>query len=117
MGDAEEVYSGIAKAPGINYPVLVPNLRGFESALKVGVKEIAVFAAASETFSHKNINCSIAESFDRFKDVIELAQKNNIRIRGYVSCVMGCPYEGNIEPAHVASVVGKLFDIGIFYHK
>lgn len=96
----------------MSYPVLVPNLRGLESACKVGVKEIAVFAAASESFSQKNINCSIDASFDRFKDVVELANKQGLKIRGYVSCVMGCPYEGEVDPAKVASVVQRLFDIG-----
>jgi len=114
MADSGPVLQGITKQPGINYPVLVPNLKGFESALAAGAKEIAIFGAASETFSQKNINCSIDESLIRFSDVMAAAKKNNIRIRGYVSCVLGCPYEGEISPEAVAHVAEKLFAMGCY---
>lgn len=92
LADAEEVLQGITKVPGVSYPVLVPNLKGMEKALKNGVEEIAVFGAASEEFTQKNIKCSIDESLQRFEAVVQEAKKNDIKIRGYVSCVMGCPY-------------------------
>jgi isopropylmalate/homocitrate/citramalate synthase len=99
---------------GVSYPVLVPNLKGFEAALAVGAREVAVFAAASETFSHKNINCSIAESLERFGSVFAAARAANVRVRGYVSCVLGCPYEGAVDPARVAEVAGSLFEAGCY---
>lgn len=114
MGDAAEVFAGIKPRDGVTYAALVPNERGMESALAAGVKEIAVFAAASETFSQKNINCSIAESFERFAPVIESAQENGVRVRGYVSCIAGCPYEGLIEPPQVAAVAAKLHEMGCY---
>ncbi|CAD8096308.1 unnamed protein product [Paramecium sonneborni] len=114
MGDASEVYSKIDKYPNISYPVLVPNVTGLDQALKVDVKEIAVFGAASEAFSQKNINCSIADSLKRFNDVVIKAQQNGIKIRGYVSCVMGCPYEGDINPLKVVEVTQKLFEMGCY---
>ena len=95
---------------GVSYPVLVPNLKGFEAALAAGATEVAVFAAASETFSQKNINCSIAESLERFAPVFAAARAANIRVRGYVSCALGCPYEGAVDPERVAEVAGMLFD-------
>lgn len=114
MGDGFDVYTKINKKPGVSYTTLVPNPKGLESALKAGVKEIAVFGAASETFSKKNINCSIAESLGRFKDVIDVAKGNGIRIRGYVSCVMGCPYEGPISPTKVDEVAGAMYQMGCY---
>ena len=112
MADTAAVLAGIARRPGVSYPVLVPNMRGFEAALAAGTEEIAVFGAASERFTQKNINCSIAESLARFVPVAEAAKKAGIRVRGYVSCVLGCPYEGEIAPAAVAEVAGQLFEMG-----
>jgi hydroxymethylglutaryl-CoA lyase len=114
MGDNSEVFLGIKKKDGVSYPVLVPNVKGLETAVKVGVKEIAVFGAASESFSKKNINCSIEESFDRFKAVIDEAKKHNLKIRGYVSCVMGCPYEGDVDPEKVNLVAERLYQMGCY---
>lgn len=114
MGDAREVMTGIQRRSGITYAALTPNLRGLESALECGVQEVAVFGAASESFTQKNINCSIAESLERFAPVIELAKKSNIPVRGYVSTVMGCPYEGDIAPSKVAEVSKTLFDMGCY---
>jgi hydroxymethylglutaryl-CoA lyase len=114
MADHTNVYQQIKKNPKVTYPVLVPNLKGFNEALAAGVKEIALFTAASETFSQKNINCSIDESFDRFIPIIKNAQAENIKIRGYVSCALGCPYEGKIKPAVVAQVAERLYGIGCY---
>lgn len=114
MGDAREVMTGIKRRPGVTYAALTPNLKGLESALECGVQEVAVFGAASESFTQKNINCSIAESLERFAPVIELAQKSGIPVRGYVSTVMGCPYEGEIAPAKVAEVSKILFEMGCY---
>ncbi len=114
MGDAAAVMAGITRAPGVAYPVLVPNEKGMEGALVADVTEIAVFAAASESFSQKNINCSIAESLERFKPVIAAAQAHNIKVRGYVSCVVGCPYEGAVDPARVADVAAALYEMGCY---
>jgi hydroxymethylglutaryl-CoA lyase len=114
MADHMDVYCGIEKVPGIEYPVLVPNLTGLNDALKVGVKEIAVFGAASETFSKKNINCSVEESLKRFAEVIHVAKQQHIKIRGYISCVLGCPYEGEIKPQAVTYVAEKLFNMGCY---
>ncbi|WP_417539145.1 hydroxymethylglutaryl-CoA lyase [Marinobacter sp.] len=114
MGDAAEVMAGIKRKAGVCYSVLTPNLRGFENALAAGVDEVAVFAAASESFSQKNINCSIAESLERFLPVMEAAQKHNIPVRGYVSTVLGCPYEGEIAPEQVAKVAKDLADMGCY---
>ena len=94
MAGSEEVLRAVRKRPGVRYPVLVPNLKGLEAALAAGAEEIAVFGAASESFSQKNINCSIAESLERFRPVAEAALARGVRVRGYVSCVLGCPYEG-----------------------
>ena len=104
----------IARLPGVDYPVLTPNLKGFEAALAAGAKEVAVFGAASESFSQKNINCSIAESLDRFVPVVEAAKAAGVRVRGYVSCVLGCPYEGEVAPEAVAGVAATLFDMGCY---
>lgn len=114
MADQVEVFQGINKKPGISYPVLVPNLKGLEAALKVEAKEIAIFAAASETFSKKNINCSIAESLARFEAVMQLAKQKNLKVRGYISCVLGCPYEGEINPDVVADLAAKLYAMGCY---
>lgn len=114
MADTEKVYAAIAKKAGVSYPVLVPNAKGMEGAVAADVKEIAIFAAASESFSQKNINCTIAESIERFKPVIEEAKQRGIKVRGYVSCVLGCPYEGEIAPAKVAEVAKALYDLGCY---
>lgn len=114
MADTAAVLAGIRRRPGVSYPVLVPNMKGLEAALAADVTEIAVFGAASETFSRKNINCSIAESLDRFAPVCESALANGVRVRGYVSCVLGCPYEGRVEPAAVADVSRRLLDLGCY---
>jgi hydroxymethylglutaryl-CoA lyase len=114
MADSAEVLAGLRRRPGVRYPVLVPNLRGFEAARAAGAQEIAIFAAASETFSRKNTNCSIAEGFERFAPVAEAARRHGIAMRGYVSCVVDCPYEGPIAPAAVASVARTLLDLGCY---
>lgn len=113
MGDNSEVFSRITKRPSVAYTSLVPNKLGLEQALKVGCQEIAVFTAASEGFTKKNTNCTIAESFERFKEVVDIAKQRNIRIRGYVSCVMGCPYDGEIQPKVVDEVTRRLLDMGM----
>jgi hydroxymethylglutaryl-CoA lyase len=112
MADTVEVLARIRRAPGVRYPVLVPNMKGLEAALGSGVEEIAVFGAASESFSQKNINCSIAESLERFRPVVERARGEGVRVRGYISCVAGCPYEGEVAPAAVARVAKALHDMG-----
>jgi isopropylmalate/homocitrate/citramalate synthase len=114
MADHAEVMRNIQARPGIHYPVLTPNLRGFEEALAVGAKEVAVFAAASETFSQKNINCGIAESLVRFEPIMRAANEHAVRVRGYVSCVLGCPYEGEVKPEVVARVAAELSDMGCY---
>lgn len=114
MANSDQVLQQITKKPNTRYSVLVPNLKGFDAALSAGAKEIAVFAAASNSFSQKNINCSIDQSIERFKPVIEQAHQNNIAVRGYVSCVVGCPYEGDIDPTSVASVAQQLSDLGCY---
>uniref|UniRef100_A0A8J8XUC6 Hydroxymethylglutaryl-CoA lyase, mitochondrial n=1 Tax=Callithrix jacchus TaxID=9483 RepID=A0A8J8XUC6_CALJA len=114
MADHTEVLKGIQKFPGINYPVLVPNLKGFETAVAAGAKEVAIFGAASELFTKKNINCSIEESFQRFDATLKAARSANIPVRGYISCVLGCPYEGKISPAKVAEVTKKLYSMGCY---
>jgi len=110
--DAEEVFRRIQKHPGVAYPVLVPNLKGLERALAVGVSEIAVFTAVSETFTQKNIHCSITESLERFKPVMEKASEKSLRVRGYISCCLGCPYEGKVDPQKVAVLARQLVEIG-----
>tara|TARA_R110000787_G_scaffold137458_9_gene250432 strand:- start:113173 stop:114084 length:912 start_codon:yes stop_codon:yes gene_type:complete len=114
MADNAAVMAGIARRTGTAYPVLTPNMKGFEAALAAGANEVAVFGAASESFSQKNINCSIAESLDRFAPVLEAAKAANVRVRGYVSCVLDCPYEGPVEPAAVATVAKRLYDMGCY---
>jgi len=114
MAGSAEVFAQIRQQPGITYAALTPNLIGFEGALAAGVREVAVFAAASEAFSQKNINCSISESLARFVPVMEAAKANDIRVRGYVSCVLGCPYDGAIDPQQVAAVAAELFAMGCY---
>jgi len=114
MADASDVMSAIERQASVNYPVLTPNMKGFESALAAGAKEVAIFGAASESFSQKNINCSIEESLQRFEPVIEAAKQNDIKARGYVSCVLGCPYEGDIEPQAVSKVSKSLYEMGCY---
>ena len=114
MADTADVLTGIDRRTGVGYPVLVPNMRGFEAAIGAGAAEIAVFAAASETFSQRNINCSIAESLERFAKVCDAATQRKVRVRAYVSCALGCPYEGAIQPMAVARVAKKLFEMGCY---
>lgn len=114
MAASAEVFAALDKQAGVSYPMLVPNMRGLESALEAGVAEIAVFAAASESFSQKNISCSIGQSIERYRQVIGEALAQGLRVRGYVSCVLGCPYEGDIDPESVAKVASKLFDLGCY---
>ncbi|EME27022.1 hydroxymethylglutaryl-CoA lyase [Galdieria sulphuraria] len=114
LADAKEVFTSIQKKPGVRYPVLVPNLKGLEAALEAGAKEIAIFAAASETFSKKNLNCSIEESLDRFRQVTEEAKKHQVSVRGYVSCVAGCPFEGSIDAEQVVRVTCGLLEMGCY---
>lgn len=112
MAGSAEVLAGLRRRPGVAYPVLVPNKQGLDAALAAGAAEIAVFGAASETFSRRNINCSIEESLERFRPVVGRALAEGLRVRGYVSCVLGCPYEGEVAPAEVARVAGRLFALG-----
>ena len=114
MADNAEVMRQITRLDGVTYPVLTPNLKGLEAALATGVTEVAVFAAASEAFSQKNINCSIAESIERFVPVIESAREHGVAVRGYVSTVVGCPYQGDVPPEKVAEVSKALFDLGCY---
>ena len=114
MADSAEVLARIKQKPGVSYPVLVPNTKGLEAALAAGAQEIAVFGAASESFSQRNINCSIAESLERFAHVTDAAQSAGLRVRGYVSCVLGCPYEGEIAPDAVAHVAEALIGMGCY---
>ena len=114
MGDAAAVMAGIDRRSGVTYSALTPNLKGLEGAIAANTPEVAVFAAASEAFSQKNINCSIAESLERFVPVMEQAQAAGIRVRGYVSTVLGCPYAGDIAPAQVAAVSRALMDMGCY---
>ncbi len=114
MADAAEVMAGIRRRPGTRYAVLTPNLRGLEAAIDASADEVAIFASASETFSQKNINCSIAESIERFRPVAELCRERGLLLRGYVSCVVECPYEGAIAPASAARVAGLLDDLGCY---
>ncbi|MFV3073474.1 hydroxymethylglutaryl-CoA lyase [Niveispirillum fermenti] len=114
MADSAELMRAIDRRPGITYPVLVPNEKGLEAALAVGVTEVAVFGAASEGFSRKNINCTVAESLDRFRPVVDRARAAGVRVRGYVSCVLGCPYDGAVDPARVAEVAASLMAMGCY---
>lgn len=114
MAGSAEVFAQIQRKPGVTYGALAPNLRGFEDALAAGVKEVAVFAAASEAFSQRNINCSISESLERFAPIMAAAKQHGISVRGYVSCVLGCPYEGDIAPQQVAAVARELYSMGCY---
>ncbi|SDI50161.1 hydroxymethylglutaryl-CoA lyase [Pseudomonas panipatensis] len=114
MAGSAEVFAGIQHKPGVTYAALAPNLKGFEAALAAGVKEVAVFAAASEAFSQKNINCSIKESLERFVPVMDAAREHGIRVRGYVSCVLGCPYQGEVDLQQVAAVAAELDAMGCY---
>ncbi|MDW7748783.1 hydroxymethylglutaryl-CoA lyase [Halomonas sp.] len=114
MADHQQVMKNLARRDGVTYAALTPNLKGLEGALECGVEEVAVFGAASEAFSQKNINCSVAESLARFEPVLERAREAGVRVRGYVSCVLGCPYEGEIAPAKVAEVSKALYEMGCY---
>ncbi|KAM9980378.1 hypothetical protein ACTFIZ_008687 [Dictyostelium cf. discoideum] len=114
MADNKEVLKGIEKVEGVSYPCLTPNIQGFRAALDAGAKEIALFAAASESFSKKNINATIEESLARYKDVCDAAKENGIKVRGYVSCVLGCPYEQNVPISKVVYVSKKLYEFGCY---
>jgi hydroxymethylglutaryl-CoA lyase len=114
MADSGEVFSGITRKPGVTYAALTPNLQGYERALAVGANEVAIFAAASEAFSQKNINCSIAESITRFEALISAAKQQKIPVRGYISCVLGCPYSGEVNPQTVADIAKELFAMGCY---
>ena len=114
MADGAEVLSGIRRAPGVSYAALVPNAIGFDRAMDAGADEIAIFASASEGFSRANLNCSISESLERFRPVAQAAGAENVRMRGYVSCVVQCPYDGPVAPAAVAEVVEALFAMGAY---
>jgi hydroxymethylglutaryl-CoA lyase len=114
MGDNSAVMQGIRKHPAAVYPVLTPNLQGFDAAIQAGATEVAIFGAASESFSKKNINCSIAESLKRFEPILSSASALEIPVRGYVSCVVGCPYEGAIAPEQAAGVAQSLFEMGCY---
>ena len=114
MAGSAEVFAQIERKAGVTYAALTPNLKGLEAAIEAGVREVAVFAAASEAFSQKNINCSIAESLARFVPLLDAARARDIRVRGYVSCVLGCPYEGEVAPGKVAEVAGELHALGCY---
>ncbi|SFA93025.1 hydroxymethylglutaryl-CoA lyase [Pseudomonas sp. NFPP24] len=114
MAGSAEVFAQIQRKPGVTYGALAPNLRGFDDALAAGVKEVAVFAAASEAFSQRNINCSISESLERFAPIMAAARQHGVSVRGYVSCVLGCPYEGEIAPGQVAAVARELYAMGCY---
>jgi hydroxymethylglutaryl-CoA lyase len=114
MADSAQVFAGIARKNGVTYSALTPNLQGYQSARAAGADEVAIFGAASEAFSQKNINCSVAESLARFAPVLAAAKADGIRVRGYVSCVVGCPYQGEVAPAEVAKVAKALLDMGCY---
>lgn len=114
LADHSEVYQGIQKKPNVSYPVLVPNLKGLEDAIAAGVKEISVFASPSEEFSQRNTNCSVTQSLHRIAEVVEVAKKKRIRIRAYLSCVLGCPYEGKIAPEKVGELGEILLRMGCY---
>ena len=114
MAGSAEVFAQIRHKPGVVYGALTPNMRGFEDAVAAGVKEVAVFAAASEAFSQRNINCSISESLERFVPIMESARQHGISVRGYVSCVLGCPYEGQVSAQQVADVAKELYAMGCY---
>lgn len=112
MADSELLFSSITRKPGVKYTALVPNIQGFEAALRAKVDEVAIFGSATESFSQKNINCSIEESFARFVPVLKLASQRSIPVRGYVSCVWGCPYEGEVDSSQVVLVAKRMIEMG-----
>lgn len=114
MADSDVLFANLPQDPNIQFSLLTPNLKGFKSALAVGCKEVAVFTAASESFTRKNINCSIEESLEKFSEVMRQAKAHSIRVRGYVSCMVDCPYEGAIDPKQVAKVTQQLLDMGCY---
>ena len=114
MADHVEIMRGLVRHAEVNYPVLTPNLKGFEAAVAEGAKEVAVFASASEGFSQRNINCSIDESIDRFVPVFEAARRLGVKVRGYVSCAVACPYDGAVAPGKVADVAARLHELGSY---
>ncbi len=114
MATSSDVFNGIKRKSGVTYAALTPNMKGFEAAMAVNANEVAIFGAASEAFSQKNINCSIEESLQRFESIMQAAKAVNIPVRGYVSCVVGCPYDGFIEPEQVAMVAEKLYKMGCY---
>lgn len=114
MADSAEVFAGIARRPGVTYAALTPNLQGYERAIAVKANEVAIFAAASEAFSQKNINCSISESIKRFETLIAAAQAQQIPVRGYISCVLGCPYSGAVDARQVAQIASELYSMGCY---
>lgn len=114
LADAEDVFSRITRRHDVGYPVLVPNMRGMERALVAGAKEIAVFTAVSETFTRKNTNCTVDESIERFTPVVEKAKNEAVRVRGYISCALGCPYEGSVDPERVAKLAHRLHQLGCY---
>jgi len=114
MAESDRVFSELRRRPGVRYAALTPNLKGFERAVDAGADEVAIFAAASETFSGRNINCTIEESLERFGEVAAAALREKVPVRGYVSCIVGCPFEGAISPQAVAEVTARLFDLGCY---
>lgn len=114
MAGSAEIFSKISRKTNISYPALTPNMKGYEDAIRAGVDEVAIFGAASESFSQKNINCSIAESLQRFEPIMAQAKLENVKVRGYVSCVLGCPYEGNIDINNVVNVAQTLYKMGCY---
>ncbi|CAM0670904.1 hydroxymethylglutaryl-CoA lyase [Acinetobacter baumannii] len=114
MTQSDELFKLLPQTTDVQFSLLTPNIKGFETAQAVGCKEVAVFTAASESFTRKNINCSIDESFEKFSDVMAAAKAHNIRVRGYVSCIVDCPYEGAIAPEQVVKVVKRLYDMGCY---
>lgn len=112
LQDAHEVYTSIKKQPNVTYPVLIPNMQGLERALNADVKHIALFTSASETFCKKNINCSIKQSFTKMEEVMKNASMHNLNVRGYISCVLGCPYEGKINPSIVSDIAYEMHNLG-----
>ncbi|MDF2867110.1 MAG: hydroxymethylglutaryl-CoA lyase, mitochondrial-like isoform [Gammaproteobacteria bacterium] len=114
LADHTEVLTGIHRKPNLNYPVLVPTIQRFEQALHAGAKEVSVFTAASDSFTQKNINCGIEESFTRFKPILSAAKQHGIPVRGYLSCAFGCPYEGKVTPAKVIAIAEQLYQLGCY---
>jgi len=114
MADAADVMARIRRRPGVRYPVLTPNMKGFDAALAAKADEVAVFVAASETFSRRNINCGIAESLERARPIFAAAKAHAVRVRGYISCVLGCPYEGDVGPRKVAEIAEALYALGSY---